>query len=239
MTDSSEVRISLGEAAYRRLRADIVSCRLAPGRRFTEKQLAKETGFGTSPLREALTRLDQEGMIRTLPRKGYQVTRLTPKSVGDLLELWGIIAPELLRRGVTRGTLEQKQRVAAGFEELDRVGREPPGDATAMRLVELLDEVFAVLAQASGNDYLINWFQRLSGDLARVWVIVLSTEPSAVMGTDPVDFFSTKIVIEQDADAIAESVRHYLAQFRERVLRVVSRWPSVEHTEIVPLRSHS
>jgi len=140
---------------------------------------------------------------------------------------------------VTRGTLEQKQRVAAGFEELDRVGREPPGDATAMRLVELLDEVFAVLAQASGNDYLINWFQRLSGDLARVWVIVLSTEPSAVMGTDPVDFFSTKIVIEQDADAIAESVRHYLAQFRERVLRVVSRWPSVEHTEIVPLRSHS
>jgi len=231
-------RISLGEAAYRRLRTDIVSCRLAPGRRFTEKELAKETGFGTSPLREALTRLDQEGMIRTLPRKGYEVTRLTPKSVGDLLELWELIAPELLRRGVARGTLEQKQRVAAGFEELDRVGRGPPGYATAVRLVEVLDEMFAVLAQAGGNDYLIGWVQRLSGDLARIWVIILSVEPSAAIG-DPIDFWSRNLVIDQDADAVAESARRYIALFRERVLQIVARWPSVERTEIVPLHPHS
>ena len=51
MTDLSEPRVSLGEAAYRRLRGDIIACRLAPGQRITEKQLAADTGFAV-PLGE-------------------------------------------------------------------------------------------------------------------------------------------------------------------------------------------
>jgi acyl-coenzyme A synthetase/AMP-(fatty) acid ligase len=46
---------------------------LAPGARITEKVLAADMGLSVSPLRGALTRLDHEGLVRTLPRKGYQV----------------------------------------------------------------------------------------------------------------------------------------------------------------------
>lgn len=56
-------------------------------------RLALTTGLGVSSIREALTRLDHDGLVRTLPRKGYQVTPLTVKSVDDLFVLWGIIVP--------------------------------------------------------------------------------------------------------------------------------------------------
>jgi len=64
VTDVTEEKLSLGESAYRRLRADIVSCRPLPGQRLPEKQLVVDTGFGTSPLRDALTRLDHDGPLK-------------------------------------------------------------------------------------------------------------------------------------------------------------------------------
>ena len=77
VNDASGPRISLGEAAYRRLRGDIISCRLVPGQRITEKQLSADMGFGLAPVRDPLTRLDHEGLVRTLPGKGYQVAPTT------------------------------------------------------------------------------------------------------------------------------------------------------------------
>jgi hypothetical protein len=53
VTGASEDPVSLGEIAYRRLRADIVSCRLAPGQRLTERGLAFETGLSISDPRSA------------------------------------------------------------------------------------------------------------------------------------------------------------------------------------------
>ena len=110
VTDAPAPRVSLNETAYRRLREDIIACRLAPGQRLTEKQLAADLGFSIAPLRDALTRLDHEGLIRTVPRKGYQVTPLTPKSIDDLFTLWQIVGPELIParhpprdRGADRG----------------------------------------------------------------------------------------------------------------------------------------
>lgn len=75
VTDPAGPRVSLGEAAYRRIQGDIISCRLAPGQRVTEKQLAADLGLGISQVRDALTRLSHEGLVRTLSRKGFRSPR--------------------------------------------------------------------------------------------------------------------------------------------------------------------
>src|SRR6516165_6458464 len=54
---------SQGDTAYAELKRRIIHCALAPGERFTEAQLASETGIGKTPVREALTRLIQEGLV--------------------------------------------------------------------------------------------------------------------------------------------------------------------------------
>ena len=234
MSDLPEEPIALGEAAYRRLRADIVACRLEPGERLTVEQLVAQTGFGTSPLRGALTRLDHEGLIRTLPRKGYQVSTLTPKSVDDLLDLWGVVGPEVVRRGVTRVAPEQKRLLAVSLGEIDRVSRTAPGEHKTERVVEVLDRVFVLLAEASDNDYLITVVRRLSSDLARVWTVILAAESTAA-AMAAADLLVRKILVEEDPDVAAEMARGHLMSLREQVRAAVAQWPSVANSQILPL----
>jgi DNA-binding GntR family transcriptional regulator len=226
----------MSEAAYRQLRAEILSCRLTPGRRLTEKQLAADTGFGVSPIRDALTRLDQQGLIRTLPRKGYQVTPLTLKLVDDLFGMWLIVGPELVRLGVARASDEQLARARAGFGALAEAG---PGTSTedlAVRIIDLSAGVFRILALATDNDYLISLFDQIAGDMTRVWVFLLEADPEgatiAVAQTQ-----ISQLLSGRDPDMAAANARRYIADAHERVLRAIMRWPSVMSTELVALRS--
>ncbi len=232
MTGLSEPRVSLGEAAYRRVRGDIIACRLAPGQRLTEKQLAADTGFGMSPLRDALTRLNHEGLVRTLPRKGYQVAPLTPKSIDDLFVVWEIVGPELIRLGIRHATDEQIAAATAAFEELDRLAHEEGGTETAMRDIEVVNATFGTLAEAAGNAYLVSLFQRLTGDMSRIRALLLTSDPAAMLA-EPSEHWVRQILAERDADKAAENARRNIEEIHRRVLQAVVRWPSVMASEVV------
>ena len=234
MSVPSAERLSLSEAAYRHLRDDIVSCRLAPGQRLTERALVESTGFGISPIRDALTRLDHDGLVRTLPRKGYQVTPLTLKSVDDLFTLWRILGPEIARLGVRDADPDQRQRAVAVFTELVELRRGRPADV-GLRIVELAAEAFQVLATATDNDYLITIYQRWQNDMARVWA--LTAEANSPMPEFTADDDWLAILDRRDGDAAAAHVEHFIADAHNRILRILSRWPSVVSSEITPLRS--
>jgi len=227
---------SLGDAAYQRLWADIVSCRLPPGQRLTERSVAESTGFGISPIREALTRLDHEGLVRTLPRKGYQVTPLTLKSVDDLFTLWRIVAPEVMRLGVSDATAGQLQRVIDIFGQMAAL-QEPAADAAdaQLHLVKLADEVFSVLAAATQNEYLITTCRRLQNDTARIWA--LSVQGGVRMPYLRVDQEWVRITERRDGDAAAARVAATLGEVHGQALRIFSRWPSVAASEITPLHA--
>lgn len=61
---------SLSDHAYTKIRAAILSGGFVPGRRLRERQLADELGISTTPIKEALKRLEREGLIVTAPRRG-------------------------------------------------------------------------------------------------------------------------------------------------------------------------
>ncbi|MFD5259061.1 GntR family transcriptional regulator [Streptomyces bobili] len=227
--------MSRNEAAYRHLRADVISCRLPPGQRLTEKQLVADTGHGIAALRDALTRLDQEGLIRTMPRKGYQVVPLTAKSVEDLFVVWRIIGPELVRLGVAHADDEALAQAQAGFAAVDEAARDAPGATTTLRLLASLEETFRVLAYATSNDYLIDVFDRICGDMARVWVLILQADPmAAIRVTGPP---VSDILEQRDTDRVAEGARAYIAESHERVLRAITCRPSVISNDLGALHA--
>jgi DNA-binding GntR family transcriptional regulator len=228
--------LPLAEAAYRRLRDDIIWCRLQPGQRITERGLAKQTGLGVSPVRDALTRLDHEGLVRTIPRKGYQVTPLTLKSVDDLFSFWQIIGPEVVRRGVVNATDEQLDRIAQDFSEIEQASPGKHDTPELLHIVELGNELFATLAQASGNSYLAATYNRLSGELFRVWTLIADSDlktPSNLV--DVMDWFD--LIRRREGDALAASAREYIRALSDHVERTLARWPSVMTSEVVPLQT--
>src|SRR6266536_4604144 len=64
---------SLADEAYVQLKRKIIRCELPPDLLVTESQLVRESGLGKTPVREALGRLVQEGLVRNIPRHGYEV----------------------------------------------------------------------------------------------------------------------------------------------------------------------
>lgn len=227
--------IPLREIAYRRLREDILSCRLHPGQRISERQIVAETTLGISAVREALTRLDHEGLVHTQPRRGYQVKPMTLKGVDDLFNFWELLGPEAVRRGVARGTREQLDRAVAGhrrFRELESTGL-PSGELTRQWL-ELSEDTFAALADATDNPYITSAWRQVSGELRRVLsllndsVLIFSFSSEYMAGW-------SEALSRRDGETAAELTRRYIQQSHNRVLHVLARWPSVTSTEIVPL----
>lgn len=87
-TDKGKVQIpSMVEAVVERLRALIVSGDVRPGDRLVEERLAEMFGVSRPPLREALRVLQRDGLVQSLPRRGYIVTPITAEDVREIYSL--------------------------------------------------------------------------------------------------------------------------------------------------------
>jgi DNA-binding GntR family transcriptional regulator len=221
---------SLTDAAYAVIHRRIVTCDLAPGQRITEKQVAEETGFGATPVREALARLDNEGLVITLPRRGYQVTPLTMKSVDDLFQVWRIVGPELCRLAVRNMTEPQRQDLKRRFA---RLARAAAGQGRGAAREQLAHDAFYLLAQATGNTYLVEIFTRLDSEMSRVSVMVDEVSPPETWaGLGEQDYVTA--IDTRDSAAMARMTRAYIERQHEEILKVLRTWPSVMTTEVVP-----
>jgi DNA-binding GntR family transcriptional regulator len=84
----SENRL-LRETVYEQLRSEMISCQLAPGTEIREAELAARFAMSKSPVRDALMRLEREGLVISLPRQGY---RVAPVSLTDVLDMFHLRA---------------------------------------------------------------------------------------------------------------------------------------------------
>ena len=113
----------LRETVYDQLRADMISCALAPGTELREAELASRFDMSKSPVRDALMRLEREGLVITLPRQGY---RVAPVSLGDVLDMFH------LRAALERACVERIVRNASD-EQLKTLDAFRQFDATAWK----------------------------------------------------------------------------------------------------------
>jgi DNA-binding GntR family transcriptional regulator len=76
---------------YRRLRVDIIACRLPPGSELREGDLAERFEVSKSPVRDALHRLEVERLVSVLPRRGYRIAPISINDARELLEFRSIV----------------------------------------------------------------------------------------------------------------------------------------------------
>ncbi|MGE0746567.1 MAG: GntR family transcriptional regulator [Rhodospirillales bacterium] len=142
VTLADEKPLLLGDHAYEMIRRDIINCELVPGSEATEAALAGRLGLGKAPVRFALARLCQEGLVRPLPRRGYVVAPITIKDVHEILEMRMALEPVAARLAVGRLDLAELRSLtasAAKTREHDAVDHE-------------VNRAFHnAIAQASGN----------------------------------------------------------------------------------------
>ena len=88
---------SLVELATDRLRHDILSGALPPGARLVEEQIRLQFGISRAPLREALRRLAEQGLVEHLPRRGVRVATLSDRDVEELFDVRDVLEQHAVR----------------------------------------------------------------------------------------------------------------------------------------------
>lgn len=143
---------------YARLKRRIINGKLPLGAKLTEDRLAAELGVSRTPIREALNRLAQDGLVTIIPYRGAFVTTLSEENVRDLFEIREGLEGMAARLAVERMTAETLARLRWHLEE---------GMAASRRngYVEYSHadrEFHETLAQASGNRQLAQALQALA-----------------------------------------------------------------------------
>ena len=155
------------EEAYEELRVRIITNGFTPGQILKEKDLMAQLAIGRSPLREILFRLQEENLIKPLPRLGYMVTTLDIFEVRELVEL---------RRELEgyAGYLAAQRITTGQLEELRTIIREAETETGETKDVSNITEYFdtrfhSLLYQAAGNQKLVKILQDLHIVMLRIW----------------------------------------------------------------------
>ena len=87
-------RVSRVADAYVRLKKEILENRMPPGFQGTEPEIALRLGMSRTPVREALIRLQGEGLVELIPRRGVRVLPIAPRDMRDIYQLLTVLEPE-------------------------------------------------------------------------------------------------------------------------------------------------
>lgn len=121
-----DVSFVLKNKVYDGLKQAILSMNVyaQPGKtRLDERQLSEDFGVSRTPVREAITRLEQEGFVKVIPRRGAFVVRKTKKEILEMITVWAALesmAARLITESATDAEIASLRRMFATFDD-DRV----------------------------------------------------------------------------------------------------------------------
>lgn len=117
--------LPLRDVVFKTLRQGILTGELKPGERLMEIHLANKLGVSRTPIREAIRKLELEGLVTMIPRRGAEVAQITEKSMKDVLEVRKVLdnlSVELACDRITEEEKEMLQSACVDFEDAVKTG---------------------------------------------------------------------------------------------------------------------
>ncbi|MFB3817593.1 MAG: GntR family transcriptional regulator [Candidatus Methylomirabilales bacterium] len=201
----------IGNLAYQAIRDAILSGELPRGARLNQDELAKRLGVSRAPVRDALNRLEAEGLVQTLSRGGGMVVAAaTEQEMVDIYELRAILDSASARLACERMSDEELARLAEIVAETERVTREKdlPG------IVRSHAAFHQLLYAASGNAELLRVARNLWDRSYPFRVLALGNEENARRGLAQHAAILAALQARDAARAVALAEEHNQSSIR-------------------------
>lgn len=156
------------EKAYQEIKKKIITTKLNPGSVIQETELMEELGYGRTPIREALKRLQSEDLVAVKPRRGIFVSEL---AITDLAQIFEVrveleaLAVELATERITQDQLLKLEQLA------DQYQNTPPDNKDKM--IDLDVKFHALIREATHNRFLISNLEYYYNLSLRIWYLAL------------------------------------------------------------------
>ena len=164
--------LPLRDVVFNTLRQAILRGELKPGERLMEIQLANKLGVSRTPIREAIRKLELEGLVNMIPRKGAEVAEITEKNLRDVLEVRGALEELAVRLACDKITEEQIAELKRAAKDFKFTLRS--GDIT--KIAEADVKFHDVIYEATDNRRLIQLLNNLREQMYRYRVEYLKNE---------------------------------------------------------------
>lgn len=155
--------LPLRDVVFNTLRESILKGEMKPGERLMEIHLANKLGVSRTPIREAIRKLELEGLVTMIPRRGAEVAQITAKSLRDVLEVrqaLDALAMELACERISEEEIGKLRQACDNFAEITKT-------QDAVQIAQADVELHDIIVQGSRNEKLAQMVSNLSQQMYR------------------------------------------------------------------------
>ncbi|MGU3586762.1 GntR family transcriptional regulator [Rhodococcus sp. C26F] len=173
VADVGSASATNADRAYEIVRERLVMLDIRPGEPINDDQLAEGLGFGRTPVREALKRLEQERLVVAYPRRGTFATPVDMTDLADISEIRKQLEPTAAARAARTASPSARARLSALAEKVAEI----PDSADPREVLRQDVRVHREIYRASGNPHLEDILVSLDAHATRIWCLFLDRLP--------------------------------------------------------------
>lgn len=211
-------RRSLADEAYETLKWRILSMEYGPGAFLNEQELCKSLGLGRSPVHQALHRLQYDGLVEILPRKGSVVRSWSPRDINNLVEARMPLEVATVLLAAQRATDAQIRALELRLAEGDALVASADRDG----LMRLDRDFHRGLAECTGNPVLIDTLEALHQRSLVLWFVSVSGRAETELVQEQHKAILARIKA-RDAHGAAERMQAHLGIFMREPAATAAR----------------
>jgi len=208
--------LPLRDVVFNTLRRAILLGELKPGERLMEIHLADRLGVSRTPIREAIHKLEQEGLVTTVPRRGAEVAQITEKSMNDVLEVrraLDALCAELACDRITEEELASLQLACETFGDAVRTG-------DIKNIAQADVALHDIIVKATGNQRLIQLVNNLSEQMYRYrFEYIKDTSQHETLVEEHTIIYQS--ILNRDKRTAAEAARTHIDNQKKAIIRQI------------------
>lgn len=217
----------LSERAYDSIKEAIVTFKVRPGEILTTGGLAEQLNISRTPVREALLRLELDGLVTLLPQKGAEVRSITAEDIMEIFELRVVLESYAMRVAIERFTesdFENLDAIMAKADEAFQRGETKRGS-------DIARELHNILIAKVNNDRMRRLLDELDDHYKRIRVV-----SSLIPGRLEKSFEQHKAIVAalkaRDSSKAEKAIADHLISVRDETLEGLDNWPNLLEGQI-------
>lgn len=208
--------LPLRDVVFKTLRQAILTGDLKPGERLMEIHLANKLGVSRTPIREAIRKLELEGLVTMVPRRGAQVAQITEKSMSDVLEVRRALDELAVELACLRITDEEKEKLKEACAAFEKAVVTDDIRAIAKADVAFHDIIF----QSTGNARLSQLVNNLAEQMYRYrYEYIKDEKRHDVLVNEHLKIYDS--IIQGDIPSAKEAIRVHIENQEKSIIHQI------------------
>jgi DNA-binding GntR family transcriptional regulator len=209
--------LSLKDRVYQNIKFQIIIGVLKPGTRLPEEELSKAMNISRAPIREAFNRLEKEGFVTVIPRKGAAVSKVTAQAIEDLFEIREALESLAVKKSKGKISIEELEEVGNGFKKFIN---KSTNTENCIQYLNLDKKFHDLLSQNCGNKKLIDLLANLQEQIH--WLRNISLKRITFAGSVGEHLAIIEALQKKDEKLILKALLQHLERAKRSSLEAIT-----------------